>query len=401
MGIIVNGKVILADGRRLLRGKAVRIEGKRIAAIGPIDSLRTSGAGDTVLSFPDAAILPGLTNAHCHLELDWCEGKIDFNGNFIDWLQAIRDIKFGPNPPAPNPLPSIQKMIRAGTTTLIDHYTMDLPFENIRATGLRYFPFREMFEFDNHNPDLAELEGMTEYSYAVHAPYTASKEVALACRKLADVARRPLSTHLSEMQDEIDFVRNHNARIEQLLRKADAYDENWKGVNMTPVEYFYKIGMLNRRTYGVHLNYFEDNDLYFLKRSGLTPVYCPKSHKYFKHPQHPIETYQNSGIKVALGTDSLASNDALSIVQEARLLIERFPEMNLEDVMDSITVNGLSPLGLDGRLGRVFPGQIADLTIWPGIDGDSRAEIIHQVITRREETVCTIIGGKVCHQIGG
>ncbi len=401
MGIIVKAKLVLADGRRLLREKAVRIEGGRIVALGGFETLRSHNSGDLVLDFPDSAILPGFTNSHCHLELDWCEGKIDFNGSFIDWLQAIRDIKFGPNPPSPNPFPSIQKMIRAGTTTLVDHYTMHLPFQEIHATGLRYFPFREMFEFDNHSPDLSDEHNRTEYSYAVHAPYTASSEVALACRKFADKNRKPISTHLSEMRDEIEFVRSHNPKIEKLLRKAGAYDENWQGKGVTPVEYFYKIGMLNRRTYGVHLNYYEDNDLYFLRKSGITAVYCPNSHKYFKHPKHPVETYQKAGINVALGTDSLASNEALSMVLEARVMMKAFPEMNLEDVLDSITVNGLRPLGLDGRLGRVFPGQVADLTVWDGIGGESRSEVIHEVLTRREESVCTIIGGKVCHKSGG
>lgn len=400
MGIIVNGRVILADGRRLLRDKAIRIEGSRIVDIGRFDSIRALNAGDSIISFPNAAILPGFTNSHCHLELDWCAGKVSFNGSFIDWLQAIRDIKFGPNPPKPNPIPSINNMIRAGTTTLVDHYTMDLPFEEIYGTGLRYFPFREMFEFDNHDPDMTDLKRHTEYSFAVHSPYTASKEIAIACRRLADGMRRPVSTHLSEMLDEIEFVRGRNARIEQLLKKADAYDDSWQGLGMTPVEYFYKIGMLNRRTYGVHLNYYEDNDLFYLKQSGLTAVYCPNSHKYFKHPVHPIETYQKTGLNVALGTDSLASNDSLSMVQEARVMMDSFPQMKLEDVLDSITINGLKPLGLDGRLGRIFPGQIADLTVWDDIKGDSRGEIIHEVLTRRKETVCTIIGGKVRHVVG-
>lgn len=398
MGTIVNAKVILSDSRTLLRGRAVRYSRGVITDVDSFDSLRSKHGGDKVIDRPDAAILPGFTNAHCHLELDFCEGKISYNGNFIDWLQSIRDIKFGKNPPVPNPVPSVEHLIRSGTTTLVDHYTMDLQLGKIRATGIRYFPLKELFEFDNHDPDVRELASSTEYSFAVHAPYTASVEIALACKELADKWRRPISTHLSEMRAEIEFIKDKNEDIERLLRKADAYDENWKGLGITPIEHYFRLGILGGRTYCIHLNYWEDNDLYFLAQSGVTPVYCPKSHLYFGHPVHPIETYQRAGLKVALGTDSFASNDQLSLLSEAKLVIETFPEMPLALVLDALTVNGLRPLGLNDRLGRVKPGQIADLTLWDGIEGDTPEEVIHEVISTRDESALTVIGGKICHE---
>jgi len=215
--------------------------------------------------------------------------------------------------------------------------------------------------------------------------------------RLADRWGRPLSTHISEMKDEIEFIRSGNEHVEKLLRKSDTYDEGWRGLGKTPIEYFYKLGLLNTRTYGVHINYWEDNDLYYLSASRLTPVFCPKSHRYFKHPRHPIEDYLRVGLKVALGTDSLASNDALSMLQEARLVIEDHPGIQMKDILDSITVNGLRPLGLHTRLGKIAPGRIADLTVWDSINGDTPDEVIHEVIMHRESTLLTMANGVVRH----
>jgi cytosine/adenosine deaminase-related metal-dependent hydrolase len=200
------------------------------------------------------------------------------------------------------------------------------------------------------------------------------------------------------MKDEIEFIRGGNDRVEKLLRKSDTYDESWRGLGKTPIEYFYRLGLLNVRTYGVHINYWEDNDLYYLAKSGLTPVFCPKSHNYFRHPRHPIADYLRVGLDVALGTDSLASNDSLSMIQEARLVVKDYPDVQLKDVFNSITVNGLKPLGLNARLGRLAPGKIADITVWDDIHGDSPDEVIHEIIMHREETLLTMVNGVVRHE---
>ncbi len=396
MGTIIKPKLILSDCRTLFRGKAVRISNGLIDEIGDFDKLRKSNSGDKVYELDNAAVLPGLTNAHCHLELDWCEGKIKYNGNFLDWLQSIRDIKFSQNPPTPNPFPSITSMLKTGTTTLIDHYSMPLPMKAIQRTGLRYFPLREMFEFNNHSPISKEVATKTSFGFAVHSPYTTSREIALTCKELSEKWRRPISTHLSEMRDEIDFIkRGNSAHIDKLHLKGDTFDSDWRGVGSTPVEYFYKLGILNRRTYGIHLNYWEDNDLYYLAKSGLTPVFCPKSHRYFQHPHHPIEEYRRSGLYVALGTDSLASNDALSIIEEAKLVAEEYPYIPLSELFNSITVYGLRPLGLNARLGIIKKGNIADVTVWNNISGDSPDEVIREIILERDSTLLTMVNGLV------
>jgi len=397
MGTIIKTRVILSDSRTVLHGKALRFADGVIDRIAPFDTLIRRYAGDKVFEFENAALLPGFTNAHCHLELNWCKGKIKYNGSFIDWLQAIRDIKFGSDPPEPDPFPSIEAMLKTGTTTVIDHYSMPMPIAAIRATGIRYFPLREMFEFDNHTPNEKEIALRTAYSFAVHSPYTTSREVALTCRQLADRWGRPLSTHLSEMLDEIEFIKKSNEKIEWLLKKGDAYNGGWKGQGKTPVEYFFRMGLLNSRTYAVHLNYWEKNDIFFLVKSGLTPVFCPKSHRYFGHPRHPIETYQRAGLKVALGTDSLASNDSLNMLEEARLVMKSFPDMPLARLFDCLTINGLRPLNLHTRLGTLSDGKVADLAVWPNIQGDTPDEIIHQVLKGADETLLTAVNGKTVH----
>jgi len=351
-------------------------------------------------NFGTAVIMPGLVNAHCHLELEFCGGQVPYNGSFMDWLQSIRDLKRERGGTATAyPRDSIKQLLAAGCTTVVDHHATQLDWGAMAGCGLRHVPFKEYFEFNNHQPDTDHLGSQAARGFAPHAPYTASLEIARACRELANRQQLPLSVHLSEIPGEIEFIRTgENEQIIQLLKHAGAYDQSFHGTGKTPIRLYADEGILNGPTYAVHVNYLADGDLDVLADFKPTVVYCPRSHAFFHHPEHPLPHYLAAGVPVALGTDSLASNDQLSPLNEAALVRQRFPAVAPAAVMDMITGAGARPLGWDGKLGRLEPGFLADFAVFR-LDGDPGcgfAELFDAAIERSQAEL-TMVDGVIRH----
>jgi cytosine/adenosine deaminase-related metal-dependent hydrolase len=301
----------------------------------------------------------------------------------------------------------LRHLAATGTTTVLDHHTSDLEWDSVENFGLRYIPFREFFEFNNHSPDFADMRGRVRRGYAAHSPYTASIEMALACRQLADEAKLPLSLHLAETPSEVEFMlEGYNDEIVTLLKRAHAYDEEWKGARRSPVKYYADHGVLNGPTLAIHLNYPQEGDIEILADLKPTVVMCPATHAYFRHQTHPIADYLAAGIPVALGTDSLASNTELAPIREAKLLTEQYPQVGLKQVFSALTDAGLRQLGLEGQLGRLEPGYLADFAVYQfdadplqsaGRMGEESFERLFSAVLQKGQAALTVVGGKVVH----
>ena len=395
--MILRARYALLGPGVVRRDVRLQIDGQRISAI---QSGYVPGAPQPDHDFGLALITPGLVNAHAHLELEFCRGRVPYRGSFIRWLQDVRDLKQElPDTATTFPRETLAALRAGGCTTVLDHHTINLNWDAVAGMGLRYLPFREFFMFNNHRPDLERMRAQAKLSYAPHSSYTASIEVAEACRTLADAAGLPISVHLSEFPAELEFIRSgHNPDVERLLEMAGATDSAWHGARMSPIALFAKHGVLSAPTYLIHGNYLEPGDMELLSELKPTIVYCPHSHAFFQHPQHPLASYLAAGINVALGTDSLASNAALSPLREAALARQRLPEVAAADLFAAITVRGLQPLGWDKYLGRLEPGYLADFAVFtlpadPGADFGA----LFDALLATQRCAMTVCGGKVIH----
>ncbi|MCC7478085.1 amidohydrolase family protein [bacterium] len=395
--MILRAKYALLEAGEVRRDVRLEVDGARIVSI-------TSGfkpsAPRADIDLGNAVLMPGLVNAHAHLELEFTAGQIDQHDDFLGWLQQIRDMKAGRgNRGTEYPAQSISELLACGCTAVVDHYTTAMDFEALRMAGLRYLPLREYFQFNNHSPDKEQLRALSAGGFAPHAPYTASIEVCRSCRELADESDTPLSTHLAEIPAEIAFVRDgRDPQVEELLRRAGAWDESWRGTGMSPIAWFAQEGILNRRSFAVHANYPQPGDHEILQASGATVVFCPSTHAYFGHPEHPIASYLAAGIPVALGTDSLASNSSLSPLHEAQQVRRSYPQVRAEQVFAAVTQAGLNALGAERELGSLEPGRLADLAAYQ-LDGDPGPDFaaLFDAVLAKGQAALTMVGGKLRH----
>jgi aminodeoxyfutalosine deaminase len=397
LAVIIAAKYALLGPGIVRQDVRVEVDGPRILSIA---AGNMPGALRADRDFGLAVIAPGLVNPHTHLELEFCAGQVPFSGSFTDWLQRIRDIKQQRgNRLSELPRASLKQLAACGCATVADHHASNLDWDGIASSGLNYFPLREVFGFNNHAPDRARLLEMSRYSWAPHAPYTASLEVIHTCRALADELGRPLSIHLGEYRRETEFIMNgHDAEIDELHARAGTVDPAWHGAGQSPVRYLGDAGILTPQTLAVHVNYLEPGDLEVLAGLKPTVVYCPRSHRFFKHDRHPLEQYLAAGVPVALGTDSLASNTQLSPLHEAALVREVFPAVAAAEVFKMVTVNALAPFGLAGQRGRLEPGCFADLAVFP-LPTDPGADFtaLFDALCATRSSALTLANGEVVH----
>ena len=168
----------------------------------------------------------------------------------------------------------------------------------------------------------------------------------------------------------------------------------WQPPQLTPVQYMETLGVLQKDSLLVHCNYLTDTDILLIADSGASAVFCPRSHHYFYHTGHPVLQLIESGINVAIGTDSLASNWSLSLLDELKFLARTQSCIRPETLIDMVTCNGAKGLGL-AQVGQLEKDWQADI-IAVQIPNDGRPAI-EQILDSSSENLLTVVGGKVCY----
>jgi cytosine/adenosine deaminase-related metal-dependent hydrolase len=199
----------------------------------------------------------------------------------------------------------------------------------------------------------------------------------------------PLATHMAETQAELQLIRHRTGHFIDFLRDLGIANLDGLAKKLT----------LNLRPFRgvphgllIHCNYLA---LKIPIPPSASIVYCPRTHAAFGHPPHPFRDFLVRGIRVALGTDSLASNPDLDILAEARFIHERYPDVPGEIILRMLTLSGAEALGWADETGSLTPGKSADLVVLPLPDRDDEPErlvlessaAVRSVLFRGEWTV--------------
>ena len=354
-------------------------------------SKRAPADGAPQIDLGDAAVLPGLVNAHTHLELSYLRDEVPPASQFVHWIRAIIAARRRqPDPKAPEILDAIDRAIdeslACGTAIVGDISNTLVTFDRLARSPLGGVVFFELIRFSTADPrafvDEATrtLESLTpadrvKASLAAHAPYSVGPLVFRAIRQAIDHHQfSPCSVHLSESAEEVEFIRTGGGPWRAMLEELGAWDPGWVPPGGTPVQFLDDSGFLDSQILAVHGVQMDTADLRRLAARGTTLVTCPRSNGHTGAGAPPLEDFYESGVRVAVGTDSLASAPDLNVFAELATMRALAPSVRAGTLLDSATRQGSLALGFDADFGTIEAGKLARLLVVAVPDGTDDVE---------------------------
>jgi cytosine/adenosine deaminase-related metal-dependent hydrolase len=319
----------------------------------------------------DAVILPGLVNAHTHLELSWMRDLLPPGGSMPEWASRLIALRRTVDRDPAEPISDAAREARAAGTSLVGDVTNTLAvYDALADSDLGGAVFREVLGFSAPNPAQlvadaqAEIETLRPLrwlrpSVVPHAPYSVSPALFRAIAAAAGA--RVISVHLGESEEEIRFLRDGTGAWRELLGRLGAWTDAWEPPGCGPVEYLDRLGLLSPRLLAVHGTQLKVPELARLAACGSAIVTCPRSNRWTGAGTPPVEAFYASGVRVAIGTDSLASVEDLSVFRELAALRPLAPHVPAARLLESATIHGAAALGFEADFGTIAPGKRADL----------------------------------------
>jgi cytosine/adenosine deaminase-related metal-dependent hydrolase len=375
-----------------------------VAAGAPGAVIEAAGPDALQLARPNALLLPGLVNAHCHLELARI-GPQRYTGDFVEWIMMLR--RHWPDPTDPLAPANAEffadaarqgarRSLEAGVMTVGDITRHDRAIEVVGQTGLRGVSFVELFGMGPpwDEPALARIDRMIDQAEGTaekttpgghqrrvhigvqpHAPYSAGPRLFTAAAR----SGLPVSTHLAEMPDEAQFVAGQGGPFVDLLEQLGKWDERFAGAyhHASPVQWAGE-HLKQSAWLCAHCNYVDEADLETLARTGTTIAYCPRASRYFGHEGHRYRDMLAAGVNVCLGTDSSVCHGSFSVLDEMRYLHQR-DQVAPALLLEMASVRGMRGLGFDAAEASFAPGR------WPGVIAVSYDELpMNEIIDARD-----------------
>ncbi len=364
---------------------------------GRIVGIREGGTGNRVSStgsrlpapasrdLGNVVILPGLINAHTHLELSWLRNRVPPASSFTAWVKTLFALRRPDQVMTPELIAPIDDAIREmqmfGTIAVGDISNSLAAVEPMRKANLRGVVFHELLGFkardgslieaSNEQREAASKHGL-RLSLAPHAPYSTSVELFKAIREAVNASDCPLmSVHLGESPEEVELLEKGSGPWRDMLESIGAWREDWTVPRCGPVEFLEQHGVIDAHTLVVHGVQFGDVALARLRALGATLVTCPRSNQWVGVGYPPIERFYRSGVAVAIGTDSLASVEDLNLFAELKMMRTLAPAVPARTLLESATLVGARALRLDHELGTLSRGKAAAvlaITVPPALD---------------------------------
>ena len=388
---------------------AVWISGDHVRAVGPWSEIREAASGP-VVDLGDAAVFPGLVNAHAHLDYTDMAGLLAPTRSFPDWIKGILtlksqwdDVEFAASWAA-----GARQLLESGCTTVVNIETRGHQLAALRAsTPLRIFSFLELTGVRSARDPRRLLEEAVQtltslppvrggIGLSPHAPYSTTPEL---LRLAAEAARRDgwrLTTHVAESDAEFDMFTYRRGPMHSWLEGQRPNDDCGLG---SPVQHLARNGLLSPSMIAVHANYLWRDDARLLASRGVSVAHCPRSHAYFAHRRFPRTELAEAGVPICLGTDSLASVRAprpgavsLSLLAEMRQAVAVDPSLPPRQVLREATTHPARALGLRSVLGEIRTYSLADLAVIPHSGSPASAE---EALVHHEGPVgATLVAGR-------
>ena len=368
----------------------VRVEDGRIQEIGQ----GTPAGGDDVRDYGDGVIFPALVNAHTHLELCALKGRISTHKGFGFWVKDLIEKRelLGHKALLEASEIGIQEILASGCGAVGEISSLGLTLEPVRKSGLAGVWFRESLGDRVSNTEKWESRSSDlQTSLSGHAPHTTSPKVLIEIKNRARGQNAPFSIHLAESDEEMSFLTTAEGPWKDFLLSRGIDTKSWGLPVESPVRHLYTIGILDHRTILVHLLHADQTDMNIIHESGARVCLCPRSN-FALHQRLPdLDGMIKTGIKLCMGTDSLASVNSLSMLDEMAFVSKSFPMAAPEKIFQMASLGGAAALGLDNRMGTLVPGKQARLA-YLDIQASKASQIVAALVnfSKPDETSCAL-----------
>ncbi|MDP7268594.1 MAG: amidohydrolase family protein [Pirellulales bacterium] len=344
-------------------------------ADGRIESIVDEAPAGPRFETDNVAILPGLINAHAHLEFSDCQEPLGEPGiAMADWIKEVIVYRKEDARPsyATRAGAGIAESIRSGSVAVADILTCDALPET--PPHIEYLALRELIATDEQAAEREMAMARSFLDRAVcdpvrlgispHAPYSVHAQLWKSALASAAERRIPLAIHLAESEAELEFLESHSGPFGEFLRDQLGIADDFIGAARRPLELLKQLAAVGRALV-IHGNYLTAEEIRFLAtlRKTCTLIYCPRTHAYFGHVPYPLESILDANVSLALGTDGRGSNPDLSIFAEMQFVAERYPKIPGDSVLAMGTLAGAAAIGLSDRLGSIEPGKDASLAV--------------------------------------
>jgi cytosine/adenosine deaminase-related metal-dependent hydrolase len=361
-------------------------------------------AGDPAIDLGDVAIIPGLINAHTHLEFSNLDQPLGEPGMPLPvWIrEVIRRRAAATAEQSPSAIDPIQAGLaesrRYGVTTSADIVTDPTRRLAESSAGVEFLELRAMRR-SNVDACLDSAERWLSSpgsGLSPHAPYTVHWHLLHAAVEMARHKQAPLAMHLAESPEELELLNSASGPFRELLEDRGWWEPNALPPKISPLAYLQELAKAERALV-IHGNYLNDEEIKFLAehRTRIAVVYCPRTHAYFGHDPYPLQTMLDCGVRLALGTDSRASNPDLDLLAEMRFVADRHHTPPVTALRLG-TIEGALALGLSANGGTITPGKLADLAVLklPAAQAADPHELLFTGDTR---TIATVWRGCIVH----
>jgi len=386
---LYRARCIIPMSSPIIEDGAIAVRDGVIIAVGRSTDLRKEYSSAVYHDLGEVILLPGLINAHCHLDYTMMRGQLTPGSSFSSWIEQIKILTESLQ--ESDFLAAIDKGLQElgmwGCTTVFNIESFPNLLPSLPTTLLRLWQFIEVMDIrGSHQGEhgLAIIHdllknGCKNLGISPHAPPTTSQELYRRSRNLAEQYHLPFCTHLAESEEEFEMFTQGSGGLFHFL-KGLGRNMNDCG-SRSPVQLLLEEELLPKGSLLVHMNILsaKDRELLASRAADFFVIHCPKTHQFFERAPFDWRFFSTHAYRLLLGTDSLASNDGLNLFAEMRVMSATAPDLTPEDILKMVTLHPAAAVEMSGRLGELSPGAMADIITIPfgGTPQDAYSAVIH------------------------
>ncbi|NQY66309.1 MAG: amidohydrolase family protein [Flavobacteriales bacterium] len=352
---------------------------------GSINDILNNREGVDDIEVFDGVITPGFINTHCHLELSYLKGKVEEGLGIAEFILSVEEFKQASDEVKLDAIKMANiEMIENGIVAVGDISNTNISFSEKQKSKISFHTFIELYGF---NPDYAKAiidgakvlsrELMTldlGWSIAPHSPYSVSKALFEEIMDIANGAYFPMTIHNQESDAENEMFLEGTGNLMEMKKKLGAEVSSWKSTGKRSIETSIRNMASENNLLLVHNTFTNLEDLQFAesKSDYLYWCMCVNANWYIERALPDIYMFEDAGVRITLGTDSIASNYSLSILDEMKTISKYYKDVSIESLLNWGCKNGAEYLGLENQLGTLEVGKTPGINLISGLEEDNK-----------------------------